>query len=112
MKVLIAILVFLVWVSFSQNTYAYVDGKTLLSSCRDKPGSVMRSICLGYMSAMADTMKSSSIGKRKACIDRKMGLTDLIKETMAFIEGNRLDRNKPASELVVVALSNKFPCIK
>ena len=108
----LSILLAITLLSFSHPASAYVDGQTLLSSCRDKPGSVMRSICLGYISAIADTMKSSTIGKREACLDRKLGLTDLIKETMSFIEGNRLDRKKPAAELVAVAFANKYPCLK
>ena len=91
---------------------AYVDGKTLLSGCKDEPGSTMRSICLGYVSAVADIMRSSSIGKRKACLDKKMKLTELIKETVCFIESKRLDRNKPAAELITIAFSNKYICLK
>tara|TARA_B000000437_G_C11478365_1_gene237717 strand:+ start:82 stop:423 length:342 start_codon:yes stop_codon:yes gene_type:complete len=91
---------------------AYVDGKTLLSACKDDPGSTMRSICLGYVSAVADIMRTSPIGKRKACLDKKMKLTELIKETIAFIESSRLDRNKPAAEIITVAFSNKYVCEK
>ena len=97
---------------FPNQANAYVDGKTLLSACKDEPGSTMRSICLGYVSAIADIMRSSSIGKRKACLDKKMKLTDLIKETIDFIEKNRLDRKKPAAELVTVAFSNSYICEK
>jgi len=114
-KIIISLSLFVAFsfgMTLSNHANAYVDGETLLSSCRDKPGSIMRSICLGYMSAIADIMKTEKIGNRKACIDRKMSLTELIKETMSFIEGNRLDRKKPAAQLVTVAFSNKYPCDK
>ena len=98
------------WFGISNPASAYVDGDTLLKSCRDKPGSVMRSICIGYIAGVADAMRNAAIGKRKACIDRKLGLTDLIKQTTGFIERSRLDRTKPAADLVVVVFSNEFPC--
>ena len=40
--------------------------------------------------------------------DYKRKQSELIKETMAFIEGNRLDRKKPAAQLVTVAFANKY----
>ena len=98
------------WIGLPHPASAYVDGETLLKSCRDKPGSIMRSICLGYIAGVADVMRNAPIGKRKACIDRKLGLTDLIKQTTRFIERSRLDRTKPAADLVVVVFSNEFPC--
>tara|TARA_B100001559_G_C15918403_1_gene357536 strand:- start:70 stop:414 length:345 start_codon:yes stop_codon:yes gene_type:complete len=113
MKVLIFTIGLIISISYLPGkANAYVDGKTLLSACKDEPGSTMRSICLGYVSAVADIMRKSSIGKRKACLDKKMKLTDLIKETIKFIEKNRLDRNKPAAELVAIAFSNEYICDK
>ncbi|MBL41364.1 MAG: hypothetical protein CMM49_01750 [Rhodospirillaceae bacterium] len=112
MKYIIFIGLLFIFYQLPNQANAYVDGKTLLSGCKDDPGSTMRSICLGYVSAVADIMRSSSVGKRKACLDKKMKLTDLIKETVAFIEKSRLDRNKPAAELITVAFSNKYTCEK
>jgi len=89
---------------------ALMDGKNLLNACTQPSGSARRSICLGYVAAIADTLAEEGIGRRKACFG-KAKLSAMRDAVVAHLQKQQENTaSEPASDAVTVALVNQFSC--
>lgn len=89
---------------------AMMDGTTLLSACTQVSGSPQRSICLGYIAAMADAMAEAGVGDRKACFASDAKLSQMRDAVVAYLQKQQAAGDKAGSDAVAVALANQFPC--
>lgn len=88
---------------------ALMDGKTLLAACTQETGSPRRSICLGYIAAIADALGDAGVGKRKACVGSAK-LSAMRDAVVQHLTAQKSTADKPASEGVTIALANRFKC--
>ena len=89
---------------------ALMDGKALLNACKQPSGTPHRSICLGYVAAIADALAEDGVGKRKVCFANSAKLSLMRDTVVAHLEKQTGTADKPASSAVTVALVNKFTC--
>lgn len=89
---------------------ALMDGKALLNACKQPSGTPRRSICLGYVAAIADALAEDGIGKRKACFAKSAKLSAMRDAVVAHLEKQTKTADEPASNGVTVALVNRFAC--
>lgn len=89
---------------------ALMDGKALLNACKQPSGTPRRSICLGYIAAIADVLEEDGVGNRKACFGKGAKLSVMRDTVVAHLEKQRRTADEPASNGVTVALVNKFSC--
>jgi hypothetical protein len=89
---------------------ALMDGKALLNACKQPSGTPRRSICLGYVAAIADALAEDGVGKRKACFAKSAKLSVMRDTVVAHLEQQTGTADEPASSAVTVALVNKFTC--
>ena len=87
-----------------------MDGKALLNACKQPSGTPLRSICLGYVAAIADALAEEGVGKRKACFAKSAKLSVMRDTVIAYLEEQTRIADEPASNAVTVALVNKFTC--
>ena len=89
---------------------ALMDGKALLNACKQPSGTPRRSICLGYVAAIADALSEDGVGNRKVCFAKSAKLSVMRDTVVAHLEKQTGTADKPASSAVTVALVNKFTC--
>ena len=89
---------------------ALMDGKALLNACKQPSGTPHRSICLGYIAAIADVLAQDGVGKRKACFAKGAKLSVMRDTVVAHLEKKAETADEPASSAVTLALVNKFTC--
>ena len=89
---------------------ALMDGKALLNACKQPSGTPHRSICLGYVAAIADALAEDGGRKRKVCFAKNAKLSVMRDTVVAHLEKQTGTDDRPASSAVTVALLNKFTC--
>jgi hypothetical protein len=89
---------------------ALMDGKALLNACKQPSGTPRRSICLGYVAAIADALAEVGVGKRKACYAKGAKLSVMRDTVVAHLEKQAGAADEPASNAVTAALVDKFTC--
>jgi hypothetical protein len=89
---------------------ALMDGKALLNACKQASGTPLRSICLGYVAAIADALAEDGVGERKACFAKGAKLSVMRDTVVVYLEKQTGTTDEPASRAVTVALVDKFTC--
>ena len=89
---------------------ALMDGKALLNACKQPSRTPLRSICLGYVAAIADALAEDGVGKHKKCFVKSVKLSVMRDTVVAYLEKQTRTADEPASSAVTVALANKFTC--
>lgn len=103
--------VFVFAITPSHADAALMDGKNLLNACTQPSGSARRSICLGYVAAIADALAEQGVGKRKACFGKDAKLSAMRDAVVAHMQKQKEKTGpEPASDAVTVALVNQFSC--
>jgi hypothetical protein len=89
----------------------FMDGKSLLNACTQPSQTPRRSICLGYIAAIADALEKDGIGRRKACFGKDAKLSAMRDTVVAHLKKQKTKAaEEPASGAVTVALVNRFSC--
>lgn len=91
-----------VWADFK-------DGNQLHSDC-SRESFAEKGICLGYIMAIADVLGSDQLYGRSACLPPNVSggqVYDLVKQ---YLLNNPQDRHYAAKSIVVLVLSEAFPC--
>ena len=99
-------------VMFTVNANAkFLDGNTLRGWCLSEDAG-NQAACLGYVIGVADVLSSEHRDEPReyrACIP-EMDATQIVSTVKKYLESHPRADNITASDLVVVALSEAFPC--
>jgi hypothetical protein len=86
------------------------SGNELLRDCTATGGEPKSFICLGYLEAIADALRSSHINGWGACMSAEVSVRQLHDVVTQFLQDNAKLRHLAAAGLVAHALADAFPC--
>lgn len=87
-----------------------LSGEDLLAACTQAAGTPRRSICLGYIAAIADALADKGVGGRKACFPDNAKLSAMRDAVVQYLNEQASAAAKPGSDAITVALVNRFSC--
>ena len=90
---------------------AYVSGNLLYLNCGTSALEAEQALCIGYISAIADTMEGGdSVDGFRACVPSTSKAAQLQGQLFRHLDTNLLYRHYNASTIVARFLAETFPC--
>lgn len=71
----------------------------------------LKGICIGFITAIADLMNTVTLYGHRACLPSEYKLIDGLTVVQRWIETNPNEVKYDAREIVIVALSEAYPCL-
>ena len=84
----------------------YDTGNNLYGFCKKSELSLLRAMCLGYVTGVTDALENLSA----FCIPQGATREQVTDAATLYLRDHPETRHLPASELVTAALKEKFPC--
>ena len=88
------------------------DGNELLVHCRNSTEKAGYSYCLGFVTAVADSLRARPVGAWRACLPKEAPVDQLAEIVIAWLEANPSKRQLASDTITLSALSEAFPCKK
>ena len=91
---------------------SFLTGRDLLGECanRGDRGSTAAAICVGYATAIADSLARGPVWSWRACIKEGVSSTQVARIARVYMETHPQDLDYPAAQVVARALNEAFPC--
>lgn len=87
-----------------------MPGPRFAQYCASENNLPLKGICVGFVSAVADLMTAVPLYGRRACLNSAFKIQDGVTVVQRWIEAHPNDIPYDGREIVVVALSEAYPC--
>ena len=90
----------------------FLTGRDLLGECanRGDRGTIAAGVCVGYTTAVADSLARGPVWSWRACIKEGVSSTQVTRIARLYMETHPQDLDYPAAQVVARALNEAFPC--
>jgi len=90
----------------------FLTGRDLLGECanRGDRGSTAAGVCVGYTTAIADSLARGPVWSWRACLNEGISSTQIARVARLYMETHPQDLDYPAAQVVARALNEAFPC--
>jgi len=106
------ILAIILVVSGAHAQVVFLTGRDLLGECanRGDRGRAAAAVCVGYATAIADSLARGPVWSWRACIKEGVSSTQVARIAKVYMETHPQDLDYPAAQVVARALNEAFPC--
>jgi len=87
-----------------------MPGPRFAQYCNSENNLPLKGICVGFVSAVADLMNAVPLYGHQACVPSAFKLQDGVTVVQRWIEAHPNDVKYDGREIVIVALSEAYPC--